>query len=381
MSGTASKRDHYEILGVSRSAGGDEIKRAYRKLVRQYHPDANPGNKDAEERFKEVSEAYEVLSDPQKKAQYDQFGFVGDGQGDPFGGFGGAGGSPFGDVFGDIFDTFFGGGRSRNPNAPRRGADLEMELSCDLEDVCFGVSREVTVPRWEQCKRCGGSGAEPGSSPVTCPACGGTGQVEHVQRTPFGQFAQVVPCTRCGGRGKIIEKPCKSCRGEGRLRERHRLEVKIPPGADTGTRLRIQGEGEMGANGGPPGDLLLLIRVKKHKHFVREGDALHYRKAIAFPQAALGSAVTVPTLEGEASLEIPPGTQPGKILLLPGKGMPRLRNPEKRGDLHIHVDVEVPRNLSERQRALLEQLAAEMDVPVKEGSGGLLEKFKEIFLG
>ncbi len=376
MAGVGSKRDYYEVLGLSKGAGGDEIKRAYRKLVRKYHPDANPGNKDAEKRFKEVSEAYEVLSDPQKKAQYDQFGFVGDSQGDPFGG---VGGNPFRDLW-DIFDTFTGGGGRRDPHAPRRGTDLEMEISCTLEEACFGGSREISIPRWEECAQCHGSGAREGSAPVTCSACGGRGQVEQAQRTPFGQFIQTGVCAKCGGKGQIIEKPCHTCQGEGRVRQRHRVEIKIPPGADTGTRLRMVGEGEAGTNGGPPGDLFLLVRLKKHKDFVREGDTLHYRKVVAFPQVALGSTVTVPTLDGEAKLEIPPGTLPGKVLLLRGEGMARLRR-SGRGDLRVHIDVDVPKHLNERQRALLEQLAAEMNVPVKESEGGLLEKFKDLFLG
>lgn len=370
-------KDYYKILGVSRDADQAEIKKAYRKLVRQYHPDANPGNKEAEEHFKKVNEAYEVLGDPQKRAQFDQFGHVGDMPGgSPFEGFGGAG---MGDIFGDIFENIFGGtGRRRaDPNAPRKGADLESELVINLEEAARGVKKSVEIPRWENCDRCGGSGAEPGSSPETCPTCGGTGQVETQQRTPFGQFVSVNTCPYCNGRGTIIKNPCKSCRGEGQVRRKHSVEVSVPSGVDLGTRLRISGEGQPGINGGPPGDLYLVMNVKKDPVFKRDGVDLHRKVGIAFPQAALGSEIGVATLiDGDRDVEIPAGTQPGKVIKLKGYGMPSLRG-SLRGDLYLHVDVEVPRKLTDKQRALLEQLAVEMDVKIKET--GVLGKFKSLF--
>ena len=376
-------KEYYQVLDVPRDASAEDIKKAYRKLVRKYHPDTNPGNREAESRFKEIGEAYEILSDPQKRAQYDQFGYVGDMPGGGAGPFGGGGGEPFGDIFGDIFDSFFGGGgagrsRTRNANAPRRGADLEMELACTLEEVFAGAPKEVQIPRWEGCKRCGGNGAEPGTSVETCSACGGRGQVEHAQRTPFGQFVSVVPCTRCGGKGKVISAPCKSCGGDGRTRHRHRVDVRVPPGADTGTRLRMTGEGEIGANGGPPGDLYLVITLAEHPRFLREGDTLHAQVSVAFPQAALGSAAEISMLDGSVErLEIPAGSQPGDVIRLKGKGMPRLRG-NGRGDLLAHLKVEVPRELTEKQRSLLSALAQEMNVPVEENEG-FLEKLKGWF--
>lgn len=370
-------KDYYKILGVSRDADQAEIKKAYRKLVRQYHPDANPGNKEAEEHFKKVNEAYEVLGDPQKRAQFDQFGHVGDiPGGSPFEGFGGAG---MGDIFGDIFENIFGGtGRRRaDPNAPQKGADLESELVITLEEAARGIKKSVEIPRWENCDRCGGSGAEPGSSPETCPTCGGTGQVETQQRTPFGQFVSVNTCPYCNGRGTIVRNPCKSCRGEGQVRRKHSVEVSVPSGVDLGTRLRISGEGQAGINGGPPGDLYLVMNVKNDPVFKRDGVDLHRKVGIAFPQAVLGSEIGVATLiDGERDVEIPAGTQPGKVIKLKGYGMPSLRG-SLRGDLFLHVDVEVPRKLTDKQRALLEQLAVEMDVKIKET--GVLGKFKSLF--
>ncbi|QTX33168.1 molecular chaperone DnaJ [Aminithiophilus ramosus] len=377
---SGGRRDYYEILGVPKDASVEDIKKAYRRLVRKYHPDANPGNKEAEQKFKEVAEAYEVLSDPQKRVQYDQFGTVGDmtGGGSPFGE-----GGDVGDVFGDLFETMFGGGFGgfggrRNPNAPRRGADLEMEISLTLEEAYRGVTRKVEIPRWQSCERCGGTGAEPGSSPRTCPTCGGKGQVEQRQRTPFGEFVSVNTCPNCQGRGKIVEKVCSRCGGAGRYRDRRTVEVRIPPGVDRGTRLRISGEGEAGLNGGPPGDLFLVVSVRADPRFRREGDNLHVEMHIAFPQAALGCEIQVPTLEGLQSLDVPPGTQSGSTLRVKGKGMPRLSAGGRAGDLLVRVVVDVPANLTEKQKALLAGLAREMDVSVKE-SQGLLDKLKGFF--
>lgn len=374
------KKDYYEVLGVPRSATADEIKKAYRKLTRKYHPDANPGNEDAEKKFKEINEANEVLGDPQKRAQYDRFGFVGDA---PPPGAGSYGGDPFfgGGMGGDIFDSFFGGGMGRggraNPNAPRRGSDLEMSLRITLETAYRGTTREVEVPREENCPHCSGSGAEPGSNVETCPSCGGRGQVERTASTPFGQVVQVVPCAACRGTGKLISEPCAECKGQGRVRRKRKLEVKIPPGVDTGTRLRISGEGEGGANGGSPGDLFILIDVTADNRFRRDGADLHTKIDIAFPQAALGANVSVTTFDGVEKLDIPAGTQPGSVLRIKNRGMPKLRG-TGRGDLHIHVRVTVPKNMSDKAKQLMVELAEEMKVDV-EGNKGIFDKIKDKF--
>jgi len=376
LPGPASGKDYYEILGVRRDASQEEIKKAYRKLVRQYHPDANPGNKEAEEKFKLINEAYEVLSDPQKKAQYDQFGFAGDVP-PSYGGesawdFGG-----FGDLFGDLFGDFFGGfGPRREVRTPQRGLDLEMPLIVTLMEAAYGATKVVHIPKWERCASCGGSGAAPGTSPVRCSLCGGKGQVETRSKTPFGEFVTVRTCSSCGGAGYVINDPCKDCGGRGRTRVKRKIEVNIPPGADTGTRLRIRGEGEEGKNGGPPGDLFLVIEVEEDPVFQRRGDDLHVTVDVPFPVAVLGGKVKVPTLEGEEELELSPGTQAGSIKKLRGLGMPRQRG-SGRGDLIVHINIAVPRNLTDKQRALIEALALEMDVPVK--SSGLIEKLKGLF--
>jgi len=375
LAGPSKGKDYYEILGVGRDASQEEIKRAYRKLVRQYHPDANPGNKEAEERFKLINEAYEVLSDPQKKAQYDQFGFVGDVP--PQGGEGPWDFGGFGDLFGDLFGDFFGGfGSRRDTRSPQRGMDLEMPLTVTLREAAFGASKVVYIPRWENCRTCGGSGAAPGTSPERCPHCGGKGQVESRSRSPFGEFVTVRTCPHCGGSGKVIKNPCKECGGRGKTRVRHKVEVNIPPGIDTGMRLRIRGEGEEGRNGGPPGDLYLVIEVEEDPVFKRQGDDLHVRVEVPFPIAALGGKISVPTLEGEEEMEINPGTQSGSIKRLKGLGMPRQRG-SGRGDLIAHINIAVPRNLTDKQRALIEALAMEMDVPIK--ASGLFDKIKGLF--
>ncbi|HHZ04229.1 molecular chaperone DnaJ [Acetomicrobium hydrogeniformans] len=375
MAGPSKGKDYYEILGIGRDASQEEIKRAYRKLVRQYHPDANPGNKEAEERFKLINEAYEVLSDPQKKAQYDQFGFVGDVP--PQGGEGPWDFGGFGDLFGDLFGDFFGGfGSRRDARAPQRGMDLEMPLTVTLREAAFGASKVVYIPRWENCRTCGGSGAAPGTSPERCPHCGGKGQVESRSRSPFGEFVTVRTCPHCGGSGKVIKNPCKECGGRGKTRVRHKVEVNIPPGIDTGMRLRIRGEGEEGRNGGPPGDLYLVIEVEEDPVFKRQGDDLHVRVEVPFPIAALGGKISVPTLDGEEEMEINPGTQSGSIKRLKGLGMPRQRG-SGRGDLITHINIAVPRNLTDKQRALIEALAMEMDVPIK--ASGLFDKIKGLF--
>ncbi len=362
----ATKRDYYDILGVEKKASADDIKTAYRKLAMQYHPDRNKAP-DAEEKFKEISEAYAVLEDQTKRQQYDQYGHAGIdmrySQEDIFRGaapdiedilrdFGGAGGG-FGRG-GGIFDMFFGGGGRRE--GPRRGSDILYELSMNLEDAAFGKSVELEVPRTETCDVCKGSGAKPGTSPKTCPACHGTGQVSRTQSTPFGRFMTTSTCGTCRGQGQIIESPCTTCHGSGTVQRRRKLEVKIPPGVDTGSRLRVPGEGEAGGKGGPQGDLYVEIHVRPHNIFTRHENDIILDAAVSFTQAALGDEIVVPTLDGKAKMKIPPGTQNGHVFRLRGKGFPSLHISGK-GDQLVKIRVEVPTKLNEKQRQLLREFA------------------------
>jgi molecular chaperone DnaJ len=376
------KRDYYEVLGVSRNATSDEIKKAYRKLARKYHPDANPDDKDAEAKFKEISEAYVVLSDPEKRAGYDRFGHAGaDGQG--FGGFEGFG--DFGGL-GDIFEMFFGGGgRTRRRTGPERGQDIRTDMEISLEEAAFGLEREVKVPRVETCGTCGGSGAAAGSKPKTCLACAGTGQVQFTQSTPFGRIVQSRTCDRCRGTGQVIEKPCPTCRGAGSVRKTRSIKVKVPPGVDNGSRLRLAGEGEAGTRGGPPGDLYVYIHVKQHKLFRREGDDLICEIPLSFVQAALGDEIDVPTLEGKEKLKIPEGTQPGTVFRIRGKGVPHLSG-FGRGDQHVRIKVMIPGKLSEKQKELLREFARLDNGESVQGKGqagdkSFFEKMKDAFMG
>ena len=371
------KKDYYEILGVGRGASADEIKKAYRKLTRKYHPDANQGDSEAEKKYKEINEANEVLSDPQKRAQYDQFGYVGDmPPGGDFGGFGGFGGADFGDLFGDLFGSAFSGAgrRTVDPNAPRRGNDLEYTMQISLEDAYRGITKKIEVPRLETCPHCGGSGAEPGTNAETCPTCGGRGQVQQTVNTPFGQMAQVTACPTCHGKGKVIKAPCRECRGQGRVRKKHSVDVKIPAGIDTGIRLRVSSQGEAGINGGPSGDLFLLIEVKPDRRFQRKGDDLNTSVDILYPQAVLGCEVKIETFDGSETLDIPSGTQPGSKLRIKGRGMPRLRG-KGNGDMNILVRVSISKDPSAKERELLEHIAKEMKVPVK-NKEGFFDKIK-----
>ncbi|TDX24663.1 molecular chaperone DnaJ [Modicisalibacter xianhensis] len=350
-----SKRDYYEVLGVERSADQKEIKKAYRRLAQKYHPDRNPDDDTSAEKFREVSEAYEVLTDSEKRAAYDQFGHAGvDGQAGGFGGggFGGAGAGGFSDIFGDVFGDIFGGGGGarRNPNAPQRGADLRYNLELDLEDAVTGTTVDIRVPRHVECGHCDGEGAEPGSSKETCPTCHGMGQVRMQQ----GFFAVQQTCPTCHGRGEVIKVPCRECRGEGRVRETRTLSVKIPAGVDTGDRIRLNNEGEAGANGGPPGDLYVQVAIKSHPIFERDGRHLHCEVPINFIDAALGGELEVPTLEGRVKLKIPPETQTGKLFRLRGKGVKPVRGGPP-GDLLCKVVLETPVNLTEHQKDLLRQ--------------------------
>ena len=323
------KRDYYEVLGVSKGASEDEIKKAYKKLARKYHPDLNPDNKEAEEKFKEVNEAYEILSDPNKKARYDQFGFAGV---DPNYGAGGAGGGfdggfdfgDLGDIFGSFFGGGFGGGRRTNPNAPQRGESIRLSLAISFEEAAFGCEKEVSVDRMEQCGTCHGNGCAAGTTPEVCPDCHGTGQVQVRRQTPMGVFATSSPCGRCGGKGKIIHQPCPDCRGSGAVRRRKTIQVSIPAGIDNGQTISVRGQGSAGKNGGPAGDLLVTITVRPHELFRREGTSVLCDAPITFAQAVLGAELEIPTIDGKVKYDLPEGTQSGTTFRLKGKGIPAI---------------------------------------------------------
>jgi len=356
----ANKRDYYEVLGIDRNASDEDIKKAYRKLAKKYHPDVNPGNKEAEAKFKEINEAYEVLSDPQKKAQYDRFGHAGMDPNGGFGGFGGFGDFDFGGI-GDIFETFFGGGgfggrSARSRNGPQKGADLRYSMEISFEEAAFGVEKEIKVSRMENCKTCGGTGSKPGTSPATCKHCNGTGQVQYRQSTPFGQFVNIKTCDVCHGEGKIIVNPCVSCNGKGKVRNTVKVKMKIPAGIDDGQTISLRGEGEPGIRGGPTGDLFITIKVRPHPLFKRQGNDVLCDIPITFVQAALGAEIEVPTLDGKVKYNVPEGTQTGSVFRLRGKGIPYLRG-TGRGDQYVKVNVEVPKKLNEKQKELLRQFA------------------------
>lgn len=374
-----SKRDYYEVLGVSRDASQEEIKKAYRKLARKYHPDVNPGNKEAEEKFKEVKEAYDVLGDPDKRASYDQFGHAGT----EAGGFGGFGhGTDFGG-FDDIFDMFFGGGfgGGKRPRGPQRGADLRLDLTITFEEAAFGAEKKIEVPRMEACPTCHGSGAEPGTHPATCKVCHGTGQIRVTQNTPFGRFQSIKTCHHCHGEGQVITSPCHECHGEGKVRRNKKINIDIPAGVETGSRLRVSGEGEAGSRGGPPGDLYVYINVKPHEILERNGYDVMSRVSINIVQAALGDEMLIPTLDGKVKIKIPEGTQSGMSLRLKGKGIPRLRG-YGRGDHIVKIEVVTPTNLNEKQKEILREFGKTIgkhNHEVKEK--GFFEKMKDAFMG
>ena len=379
----ADKQDYYEVLGVEKSASGDEIKKAYRKLAKKYHPDLNPDDKEgAEAKFKEATEAYEILSDAEKKQRYDQFGHAAF---DPAAG-GGAYGGGFGGGFdgfdmGDIFSSFFGGGfggQRSNPNAPQRGRDLSYSVDLSFEEACFGVEKDITVNHLEKCSSCSGSGAEPGTSPETCPVCHGSGQVRSVQRTAFGNFQSVRPCDSCGGKGSIIKTPCKTCHGEGNIRKPKKVRVKIPAGIDDGQQVYVRGEGDAGIRGGANGDLILNIRVRKHKLFVRQGYDILCDYPISFVQATLGAEVQVPTIDGKVSYNIPEGTQPGTVFRLRGKGVPKIHS-NQRGDQYVNIKVEIPKGLNDKQKDLLRNFDENVDASKYKQSKSFFDKMKEMF--
>ena len=377
-----NKRDYYEVLGVQKGASEEEIKKAYKKMARKYHPDLNPGDKDAEEKFKEVNEAYEVLSDSEKKARYDQFGFAGvdPNFGAGGGGYGGGAGFDFGDL-GDIFGSFFGGGfgggqTRRNPNAPQRGESIRMNLTISFEEAAFGCEKELELDRYESCETCHGSGAAPGTSPETCPDCGGSGVVQTRRQTPMGVFASTAPCSRCGGRGKIIKEPCKDCRGSGMVRRRRKIQASVPAGIDNGQTISIRGQGHAGKNGGPAGDLLVTIAVRPHELFRREGTSVLCEAPITFPQAVLGAELEIPTIDGKVKYDIPEGTQSGTTFRLKGKGIPAL-NGRGRGDQYVTVYIETPRNLNREQKEALKKFAEAVGENNYEERKSFFRKFKK----
>lgn len=372
----AEKRDYYEVLGVSKGASEDEIKKAYRRLAKKYHPDLNPGDKEAEAKFKEVNEAYETLSSSDKRARYDQYGHAGV---DPNFGAGGysAEGFDFGDL-GDIFSNlgdifgFSGGGGSARRGGPARGSDIQIHLSLSFEEAAKGCKKVVEVSRVQPCEDCHGTGAKPGTQPETCPNCHGSGTVRSTQRTPFGVMSSTHACERCGGTGRIIASPCPNCHGQGQVRRRHKLEVEVPAGIDNGQALPLRGQGDAGRSGGPAGDLLLIISVQPHPIFTRKGYDVWCEVPVTFPQAALGGEITVPTLDGRVAYALPAGTQPGEAFRLRGKGIRNLGR-TSRGDQYVRIVLEVPKNLNDKQREVLR----EFEESTKDGSH--YEKRKSFF--
>lgn len=380
----ADKKDYYEVLGVDRGASDDDIKKAYRKSAKQYHPDLNPGDKEAEAKFKEVNEAYEVLSDKEKRARYDQFGHAGVdpnyGAGGGYGGGYGGGFGDFGDI-GDIFSSFFGGGFGggrANPNAPRRGGDVRTSVTVTFEEAAKGCQKSVRITSIDGCTDCHGSGAADGTSPKTCPSCHGTGQIKVVQRTPFGQIQTQRPCDQCRGSGKIIEKPCRTCGGKGKVRRTREETINIPAGIDNGQVLILRGKGDAGVNGGMAGDANIVVNVRPHAVFERNGTDVYCEIPITFAQAALGAEIQVPTLDGKANLKIREGTQPGDKFRLKGKGIVRM-NSTYRGDQYVIVNIEVPSNLTKAQKEILSKFEAQTNEGNYTKRKSFFEKVKEAF--
>lgn len=363
--------DFYDTLGVGNNASADELKKAYRKLALKYHPDRNPGDNNSAEKFKKINEAYSCLSDPQKRANYDQFGSA-EGIGGGFEGFGGFGGraSDFGDIFGDIFGSFFGGGAGGR-RRPTKGHDLRYDLDITLKDAVFGVEKEIKIPRWETCPECNGFQSKPGKSPETCSTCNGTGETRMQQ----GFFSISRTCGQCKGEGTIITDPCLQCRGNGQIKKKSAINLKVPPGVDTGIRLRVSGEGEPGVYGGPNGDLYVVLNVVPHTFFKRKENDLHCEVPLSFVQAALGSEIEVPTIDGKEHLKIPAGTPSGKVFYFRGKGVPGL-NGYGKGDQYVSVFVDVPKKLTKRQKELLKEFA---DISGDDISKKFMDKVKDIF--
>ncbi|WP_107572394.1 molecular chaperone DnaJ [Clostridioides difficile] len=374
----STKRDYYEVLGISKGAEAQEIKKAYRKLAMKYHPDRNPGDKEAEEKFKEINEAYEVLSDDTKRKTYDQFGHDGlNGQG----GFGGQGfggfENMFGDIFGDMFGGSFGGGRTRR-RGPQRGADIRQSVTISFEEAAFGKKMSIKVNRSEECEECNGTGAKPGTSKKTCSTCNGTGQVRTVQRTPFGNIASSRPCSTCNGTGEVIESPCSKCHGTGNTRKVKTIEVDIPAGIDDGQMIKLSGQGEVGEKGAPRGDLYIVVNVKSHPLFTRDGNDIYFEMPITFVQATLGDEIEVPTLDGKVKYSVPEGTQTGTVFRLKEKGIPRIRG-NSRGDQYVKVVVEIPKKLNDKQKELLREFAKECGSNVHEKKKTFGQKIEDMF--
>lgn len=387
----SEKRDYYEVLGVSKDADAKEIKKAYRKLAMKYHPDKNPGDKAAEEKFKEINEAYEVLSDEEKRSTYDRFGHdglngqAGFGGGQGFGGFGGSGGfGGFEDIFGDIFGSGFGGfggsGGSSRRRGPRRGADIRQSVTIKFEEAAFGKKIKVKINRSEECDECHGSGAKPGTTKKTCPTCHGSGTVQSVQRTPFGNIASQRTCSTCDGEGEINESPCNKCHGKGSVRKTKTIEVDIPAGIDDGQMIKLSGQGEVGEKGGPRGDLYIVVNVQKHEIFTREGYDVYIEMPIRFTQAALGDKLEVPTLDGKVSYNLPEGTQTGTVFRLREKGIPKLRS-NSRGDQYVKVIIDTPKKLNEDQKELLRKFDESCGNKVHEKQRSWKSKIDNFFKG
>lgn len=371
-----SKRDYYDVLNISKDATDDEIKSAYRRMAKKYHPDLNPDDEEAEQRLKEINEAYEVLSDPEKRARYDRFGHAGvDGQ-SAGGGFNQDFGG-FGDIFDDLFDVFGSGHRSRKPG-PERGMDLRYDLTIDFEEAYFGVEKEIEINRMEKCSNCSGSGVKPGSSKETCTKCSGSGEVRYAQNTPFGQFVRVATCDECNGSGEIIKEKCGVCHGTGKESKTRKIKVKIPAGVKTGSIISIKGEGEDGERGGPSGDLYIYISVKEHEIFERRGNDLYCEIPITFPEATLGANISIPTLEDDEEYNIPAGTQTGSKFKIKNKGFPNVRG-YGRGDLIFKVVVQVPKKLTKKQKELLIEFAKESGDELDRGKKGFFDKMKDAF--
>lgn len=372
------KKDFYDVLGIEKGASDAEIKKAFRKLAIKYHPDKNAGNKEAEERFKEINEAYQVLSDPQKRAQYDQFGTA------DFNG-SGAGFSGFNDFdLGDIFESFFGGGfggfggGSARRNGPQKGPDVQYSINLTFNEAVFGAEKEISVTKSETCETCSGTGAKPGTSAKTCPKCNGSGQIKVQRNTALGSFVSVNTCDMCGGKGTVISDPCNDCKGKGTVRRQKKIKVNIPAGVDTGNVIPIRGQGEAGINGGPPGDLFISVRVAQDPFFKRRGDNIYIDQHISFAKATLGTELKVKTIDGEVKYDIPSGTQPGTVFRLKGKGVPRV-NGRGRGDQYVNIIVDIPKSLNQKQKeTLLAYMEASGEIQSSEKEG-FFDKIKKNF--